>query len=335
MGGLAKHSRGGGYKLTNPLVTIGITAFNAADTIERAVHSALAQTWRPVEIVVVEDCSGDGTRDVLIQLAEHCPELRVFHNQSNAGVAISRNRILAESLGEFVAFFDDDDESLPERIANQLNRILTYERDFANGLPVICHTARSVLYPNGVSRIEPTMGERKGRCATNGSAIAERILLGTQLEDGYGACPACSQMARLSTYRAVGGFDPAFRRSEDTEINIRIAKMGGTFIGISSPLVVQTMTRTVDKSIADERRYMLMLLKKHKDVPDKYGMYGFCRRWIDIKYAWLDGQRLYSLGRVMSLALNHPWLIFRRLTLAIPNIALNRAFSRFHRWDPT
>lgn len=316
--------------MNGPLVTIGITAFNAAGTVERAIRSALVQTWRPIEIVVVDDCSTDETREILAKLAADHPELRVFRNKSNGGVAVSRNRILAEARGEFVAFFDDDDESLPERITTQLDRILDYEGDFGDGVPVICHTARRLIYPDGGRRIEPTMGQREKQRAPNGLAVAERILLGTRLEDGYGACPTCSQMARLSSYRAAGYFDPAFRRSEDSELNVRWAKMGGHFIGIDKPLVVQRMTKTFDKSLADERRYMLMLLDKHQDVPNKYGMYDFCRRWIDIKQAWLEGHKLAFAFNLMSVVVIHPWLTFRRLVLALPNLGLNLAFGRFH-----
>ena len=316
--------------MTGHLVTIGITAFNAAGTIKRSVHSALAQTWRPIEIVAVDDCSTDGTWDVLLQLDAAYPEVHVFHNHSNGGVAVSRNRILKEARGEFVAFFDDDDESLPERVAAQLNQILAYEHDFAKGAPVVCHTARRVLYPDGSSRIEPAMGEQKGRRAPNGLVVAERILLGTHLKDCYGAGPTCSQMSRLATYHAVGGFDSAFRRSEDTELNIRLAKTGAHFTGIPSPMVLQKMTLTTDKSLSQERHYMLMMLEKHRDVPDRYCMYGFCRQWVDIKHAWLEGRKDIFVLQLMCAGLTHPWQTLQRLTLALPNIGLNRAFGRFH-----
>jgi glycosyltransferase involved in cell wall biosynthesis len=243
--------------LTSPLVTVGLTTFNSAETVERALRSALAQTWRPIEVVAVDDCSTDGTRELLDRLATQHPELRVFGNAVNSGVAVSRNRILAEARGEFVAFFDDDDESLPERIASQFARITAYEREFADGAPVICHTARRLIYARRKERIAPTMGQREGRRAPAGPAVARRILLGTHLEDGYGACPTSSQMARLSTYRALGGFDPELRRSEDTDFNIRLAAAGGHFVGIGRPLVIQTMTRTSEKSLAEEYRYML------------------------------------------------------------------------------
>ncbi len=167
--------------------------------------------------------------------------------------------------------------------------------------------------------------------APAGLPVAERILLGASLDDGYGGCPTCSQMGRLSTYQKLGGFDCSFRRSEDTEFNIRLAKVGAHFVGIAKPLVVQTMTKTTDKSLADERRYILMLLEKHQDIPDKYGLYSFCRRWIDIKHAWLEGRTPTFLFSLMSLALGYPWLTLRRLSLAVRNLGLNRAFRQFHR----
>jgi len=319
----------GTRELTHPLITIGLTAFNSADTIERALRSALAQTWRPIEVVAVDDCSTDGTSDILDRLAERHPELRVFANPVNGGVAVSRNRILAEARGEFVVFFDDDDESLPERIALQWARIVEYERDFAGGARVICHTARRVMYSESES-IAPTMGENEGCPAPAGLAVARRILLGAKLEDGYGACPTSSQMARLSTYRALGGFDSTLRRGEDTDLNIRLAEAGGHFVGIGRPLVIQTMTRTSEKSLAEEYRNMLLLIEKHRAIMDREGQYAFCRRWFGAKQAWLEGRHMAFALSLSSLAVRHPVLTGCRLVLALPNIGLNRAFSRFH-----
>jgi glycosyltransferase involved in cell wall biosynthesis len=316
--------------VNSPLVTIGLTAYNAANTIERALASALAQTWRPIEVVAVDDCSSDGTLEILKRLAEQHPELRVFRNPTNSGVAVSRNRILEEAKGEFVVFFDDDDESLPERIVQQHARITQYESRFAAGAPVICHTARKLVYAHGEERIEPTMGQVEGTPAPAGTAVARRILLGTPLKDGYGACPTCSQMARLSTYQLLGGFDRDLRRGEDTDFTIRLAEKGGHFVGIAQPLVIQTMTKTSEKSLAEEYRNMLLLLEKHRTFMEQAGQYHFCRRWLAVKQAWLEGRRGAFAGRLLTLALGHPILTMRRLAIALPNISLNRAFSRFH-----
>jgi glycosyltransferase involved in cell wall biosynthesis len=315
--------------LNRPLVTIGLAAYNAADTIERAVMSALSQTWRPIEIVVVDDCSSDGTREILERLSRRHSVVRVFHNAVNGGVAVSRNRILAEARGEFVAFFDDDDESLPERIVEQHARITGYEKQFAPDSPVICHTARKLVYPRGEEQAA-TMGQIEGKRAPAGIAVARRILLGAPLEDAYGACPTCSQMARLSTYKLVGGFDPSFRRSEDTDFSIRLAEAGGHFVGIGRPLVIQTMTRSAEKSLAEEYRNTIRLMEKHRAIIEREGQYDFCRDWLEAKQAWLERRRVDFIRRLLALALTHPVLTLRRLALALPNANLNRAFSGFY-----
>ncbi|MGD9501082.1 MAG: glycosyltransferase family 2 protein [Methyloceanibacter sp.] len=312
------------------LITIGITAFNAAATIERAVRSALEQTWRPAEILIVDDCSEDATMAILTKLCREHPEIRLIRQEKNRGIAATRNRILAEAKGEFVAFFDDDDESLPERVEAQLRRIVAYERDFAHGAPVICHTARLQLYPDGSRRIAPTMGEREGHPAPAGPAVAERILLGKRLKDAYGACATCSQMARLSTYASVGGFDPALARSSDTDLNIRLALAGAHFPGIAQPLVLQTMTKTPEKSLGEEHRNTVVLLDKHRGFVEDAGGYEFSRRWIDAKQAWLEGRSFDFARQMATVMLLHPILSMSRLALALPNFERNRAFSRFH-----
>ncbi len=316
--------------MSRTLVTIGLSTYNAVDTVERALASALAQTWRPIEVVAVDDASMDDTLERLHILARQYPELRVFSNAVNGGVAVSRNRILEEARGEFIAFFDDDDVSLPRRIEMQLQRIVTYEKQFASGALVICHSARNLRYPCGEERLEPTMGQREGRLAPAGSFVARRILLGAPLEDGYGACPTCSQMARLATYRLLGGFDPSLRRGEDTDFNIRLAEAGGHFVGIAAPLVIQTMTKTSDKSLRDEYHNMLRLMEKHRAIMEREGQYDFCRAWLALKQAWLEQKHWEFTWRLMRLGLVSPLLTLRRLTIALPNMGLNRAFSRFH-----
>ena len=195
---------------------------------------------------------------------------------------------------------------------------------------MICHTARRLEYPDGSVRVERTMGQAEGRQAPAGIGVAHRILLGTPLPDAYGACPTCSQMARLSTYRLVMGFDASLRRGEDTDFNIRLAEVGGHFVGIDSPLVIQTMTKTSDKSLQDEYRNVRLLLEKHRVILEQEGKYEFSVKWLDVKQAWLERTTLKFVLRLLSLALTNPVLTLSRLYFALPNIGLNSAFSRFH-----
>jgi glycosyltransferase involved in cell wall biosynthesis len=316
--------------MSRPLVTIGITAFNAVDSLERAVTSALNQTWRPLEIMIVDDCSSDQTPTMMERLALQHREVRIFHNPVNGGVAVTRNHILQKARGEFLAFFDDDDVSLPQRVEMQLERITRYEKEFARDKPVICHTARRLIYEEGSQRIVPTMGQHLGCVAPHGNHVVRRILLGSPLPDGLGECATCSQMARLETYRQLGGFDSSLRRTEDTDFNIRLAQAGGHFVGLAQPLVDQYMTKTFDKSLADEHHYNIILLAKHKNLLKNPAQYEFCSDWIEMKFAWLKGTRGKSLLRLAKLMIRHPVRTLRRLVWSMPNLGRNQAFSRFH-----
>ena len=80
--------------MNKPLVTIGITAFNAEDTVARALASALAQTWRPIEIIVMDDASADHTRAVIDAIAAQHNCIRVVASQRNSGPAVARNEII-------------------------------------------------------------------------------------------------------------------------------------------------------------------------------------------------------------------------------------------------
>jgi glycosyltransferase involved in cell wall biosynthesis len=320
--------------VTRPLVTCGITSYNAAATIERAVHSVFAQTWQPIEVILVDDCSSDATSAVLRRLQAEIPDLQVLRNGKNLGVAASRNRIIDQARGEFVAFFDDDDVSDPERVTRQVWRIVDYEREFARGAPVVCHTTRLQVFPDGREIIVPTAGTQESRQAPFGLDMSRHILLGN-LVNGGGGCATCSQMAKLSTYKETGGFDPSFRRSEDTEFIIRLGRAGAHFVGIGTPLVVQTMTHSSEKTLAEECRHTLMYLEKHCDLFESNSQLSFCCRWITSKYAWLSGRLGSPLFGFASLVLRHPVYFMRRFLLSWEHAAHNHSLRRFHKASST
>jgi glycosyltransferase involved in cell wall biosynthesis len=313
------------------LVTIGITCFNAERHIANAISSAIAQSWEPLEIVVVDDRSSDQTFELVEQIAKNHSQVRLFRQCENLGVAAARNRIIEEAKGDFLAFFDDDDVSDPDRIATQYQRIIEYEGQLPELAPVICHTARLQITLNGSERIEQTMGCSRKKEAPNGPAVAGRLLWGEPVEDGYGAVATCSQMARTSTYKTLGGFDPAFRRSEDMEFCVRVARAGGHFIGIAAPLVTQTLTYSSDKSLDKELHYKLQVIDKHQNAFKTKEHYRFSREWVKTKYLWLQGDRTSFIRNLAMSAITHPLLTWSRLWYALPQFDSNHSFSLFHR----
>jgi glycosyltransferase involved in cell wall biosynthesis len=99
-------------------ISVVIPAYNSSATLNAAVESARAQTHRPDEIVVVDDASRDETWAVLGTLTGR--DLKPIRCAENRGGAAARNRGVAESSGDYIAFLDADDVWAPEKLALQL-----------------------------------------------------------------------------------------------------------------------------------------------------------------------------------------------------------------------
>ena len=99
---------------TNPLVSVIIPAFNAQELIDETLDSILAQTYKHLEVIVVDDGSTDQTSQVV---RSYHPRV-LYHYQSNSGgCAVPRNTGIEHSSGEFLCFIDADDVMVPDRIA--------------------------------------------------------------------------------------------------------------------------------------------------------------------------------------------------------------------------
>ena len=103
-----------------PLVSVIVSAFNAAQTIGWSLASVLAQSWRNLEVIVVDDASTDGTAAVVADIAAQDPRVVLLANARNAGTYASRNRAIAASRGAFITFLDSDDWMHPARIASEV-----------------------------------------------------------------------------------------------------------------------------------------------------------------------------------------------------------------------
>lgn len=301
------------------LITVGITCYEAEATIERAVRSALGQTWVPFEIVVVDDCSGDGSWQILERLAARDPRIRVVRHAQNRGVAAARNTVLEHTNGEFLAFFDDDDISRPERLEAQWQRIVDYEQAVETGL-VVCHCATEQVFPDGKTRYSPTLG-MDVTPAPGGEAVARLILTGEPAGGETGACPTSAQMARRSAYESIGGFDEELRRQEDTDLNLRLAFDGAHFAGLAQPLVTQTITVTSDKTAGEEYRAALQLIEKHRTLLEQWGWYDFSLRWTKMKYAVLENGQAAGIPHLVRLVFTAPVKLARKTAWTAPNRA--------------
>lgn len=104
-----------------PLVTVYIPTFNRRELLQRAVKSVQSQTYQNLEIIIVDDCSRDGTQEYLSQLVKEDARVRYFLKEKNSGACVSRNIAIENAKGEFITGLDDDDYFLDKRVENFIN----------------------------------------------------------------------------------------------------------------------------------------------------------------------------------------------------------------------
>lgn len=104
------------------MVSVVIAAFNAAEYVRETCLSVLGQTWRNLELIVVDDGSKDATADIVGALADADTRVRLLR-QTNRGVAAARNAGIAASSGEFLAVLDADDLWDPAKLERQVHRL--------------------------------------------------------------------------------------------------------------------------------------------------------------------------------------------------------------------
>lgn len=190
------------------LVSVVIPAFNRADLIEETLDSVRAQTYRPIEIVVVDDGSTDATPAVVGQWAARYAEDALSVNlvsQPNQGASAARNQGVRCSLGEFIQFLDSDDLLGPTKITAQVDRLRQDPfLDFAYGPVAIMENPQRVLY---------------GRSAMT----AQRQLL-KQIE--MSTFTVMGPLSRRAMIAAIGPWDEDLTHIEDWEYFSRAAALG-------------------------------------------------------------------------------------------------------------
>ena len=110
---------------TDPLVSVIVPAFNAVETISFAVGSLLRQTWQNREVIVVDDCSTDGTADIVDEIASRDERVACIRLRRNEGVNRARNHGLEATTGDFITVHDADDWDHPQKIELHLQQMLS------------------------------------------------------------------------------------------------------------------------------------------------------------------------------------------------------------------
>lgn len=210
------------------LVTAVITTYKREpEILRRAVESVVNQSWRPLELYVINDCPentvlSDKIRTMLLDVQQNHEDLTIQYVplEHNSGACVARNKGLELAKGKFISFLDDDDTWESEKISEQIKGFLNekvgmvyspfYNIDFKGKKELIVR------------------GDKSGTLLND--LLYRNVIGGTSMS-----------MMKTSAMRSIGGFDPEMLSSQDYDTWLRMAEKYEIQF-ISQPLTVRYLT---------------------------------------------------------------------------------------------
>jgi len=182
-----------------PLISIVSPAYQCAPYLPDMIRAVQSQTWSNWQLLVAEDCSGDGSAELLLQAAQQDQRILPILLERHVGYAQAFNAALGMAKGEIIARQDADDTCDPQRLFKQATLLLTGNYDI-----VTCSAQR--MFPDGSIKSRQFRGMHPRNYCT--------------LRVPDGPCGA-SIVASRAVYDKLGGFKPEAEWSADTDWNFR------------------------------------------------------------------------------------------------------------------
>ncbi len=187
-----------------PTVSIIMATYNRSNYVGEAIESVLAQDFKDWELVLVNDGSTDDTEEIVRSYTQVDPRIRYFRKENERNLALVRNFGLARAKGDFVAFLDDDDRWLPNKLSRQIS-LMEFHPEIG-----MCYT-RFQVYRSDETGLVPTKSFPEFLAVT-----FEELFLAF--------VPPSTVLMRKSCLDQTGWFDPQYRLSEDFDMWIRFSQ---------------------------------------------------------------------------------------------------------------
>ena len=268
------------------LVSVIIPTYNGSNTILRAINSVLNQTYSNLELIIVDDCSKDNTFEVIKSVGDK--RVKVLRHKKNRGGSAARNTGIKEAKGEYIAFLDDDDEWLSEKVEKQVEYLKNKESSLCKG--VVC----SYMILSG----------KKWRTViqTKEGDLREDIFL-MRLSLAAGSC----LMVRKEIFNDIGMFDESYLRHQDMEFVLRFLRK------YKLAVVREPLAKIYGHSGNVSGQKMLEVKSKFlKDFEKDINSFGeetarkiYARQWLQVsKHYALDGD-IKNTFKYLHTSLSH------------------------------
>ena len=249
-------------KNNTDLVSVIIPTYNRSRTILRAIKSVLNQTYKNIEVIIVDDASTDNTEEIVKGLND--PRIIYIKHETNKGGAAARNTGIKLAKSEYIAFQDSDDEWYPEKLQLQTDALLKAESDvgvvYSSFIRISKH--KKEVIPGGHAR--NFEGDIFKKILSNNFVTTQTALVAKRCFD------------------KVGIFDESLPRLQDWELWLRISKHY-KFIYISKPLVTAYIQKdSISNSVQGLQKALFIIEEKHKQEFIKNDPFALAN-----KYCWL------------------------------------------------
>lgn len=234
-----------------PLISVIIPAYNCEHYIERAIISALAQTYPNLECIVIDDGSTDGTPHVIRSFGDRIQAIY----QANAGAAAARNSGIAAARGRYVAFLDADDYWLTTKLESQIRAFQEFPE-----LALVC-TSFAWTDDKPSHETPPLDGPPYAPEKLTVYHDLERLL-----QDPYLGTP--SVLVEKRALEEIGGFDTTLPIAEDVDMYFRVCAKRA-YAKLDQKLVYfQNRPQSLTKQIRGYRDNLVVLSNLEKRVPE-------------------------------------------------------------------
>jgi glycosyltransferase involved in cell wall biosynthesis len=275
-----------GASPVRPLVSVIVPAWNAQEFIGRTLKSAAAQTYRNLEIIIVDDGSTDSTAECAEEFCRRDGRARLIR-KNNGGVASARNRAIAEAKGEWIAPLDADDLWHPTKIEKEINEALS-----ARQSPGFVYSWRRIIDP-------------KGRILFTGprSCVDGHIFYRLAYINVVG-CGSAMLLRRDAAIEA-GGYDESLRAEkaqgcEDLLLQLRIA-LNHPVLCVREHLVGWTShDHNMSSDFAQMARSNMLVFRRLSN--EGFEVPGRVVRWALSRDAFELAQQAASEGRYFSMS---------------------------------
>lgn len=278
------------------LVSVIIPTYNRVHCIERAMRSVLAQTYRNLELIIVDDCSTDNTGEIVRRWQQDDPRVVYVPKEQNQGASAARNAGLEKAQGSLIAFQDSDDEWLLDKLERQVRELKNSGTEYGAtfGSKLIYGHDLNYRYGDGHVAIAP----ETHRTVVSGDLSKDML-------DGNLISPQ-TLLIRRNEARKIGFFDVRLPCNNDWEYMIRLSEVTSILFSPEPVVVAYIQSDSIHRKLRSKAISFLVILKKHKKSFERYPSIYAAR-------LFSAGRYLHKCGKYKAAS-----ICMRRAILAYP-----------------